>query len=178
MDEQSPKTRFSNFFVTINTNFRPRNSAEATQVGHELFAAFRTMLTPVGFRYITVIMNKDHTFDNNILEFDVPYWATELGKDPRGARVHLHAFIKVTHTSFIRLSPNRIKHWVRPPSEHDKNPEMAAVGAELRKERSAESLALADDPRIKCLKLDIKHVPATEEMIQRYIKKGVHVNSE
>lgn len=88
-DAAEEKVHYSWFLVTINTNYRPKTRADAVAVGQELFNAFRTLLTPEGFQAIIVVKKKGDTYDK-VDHIEVPDWATELGKDPRGKRVHLH----------------------------------------------------------------------------------------
>lgn len=140
------KLHYSRFLVTVNTNYRPVDMADAREVGDKLLAAFRTMLTEEGFRKIIRIIARNGDF-SDIVKIQVPDWAVELGKDPRGQRVHLHAYIKIEHYTIIQLSPKEIKDWIK---------------------------SRIEDDRVKCLKIDIQFVKANEELVKRYIGKHQH----
>lgn len=101
--EEEEKVYFSDYFVTISTNIRPRNEEDE----HELKATLDDIMEEV--------------FENNILDMIVDANDTtksvdpelikqvsysgmsETGSNSRGKRTHWHGYIKIQHFTKLRL---------------------------------------------------------------------------
>ena len=144
-DGKPLRQHYSNFLVTINTNYRPRTDAEANEIAHVLWQVADE------FFQLEPILDAC-TFPSGggvqlIDKVSVADWSIELGTDKRGQRVHSHALIKLVHHTVLRLSVPVIKAFF-----------------------SERLMAL--DGRIHGVYCNVRWIPATEEMTLAYIRKG------
>lgn len=119
----SNKIRHSDFLVTINTNFRPKDRVEMDEVQSALERAVEDMSTPSGLREVVRVLEPNVTLTAaNVKNVDVEY-AGEVGESAKGGRVHSHTIIKVTHTTKIQMDPKKISSFVMASIEspHVKN---------------------------------------------------------
>lgn len=146
------KKKFSNFLVTINSNYRPRDDTDARATAEELKSAAEKFFTlePI-LECVSVRGPPGVSVADNIVRVEVVTWSIELGGNTRGQRLHVHAMLKFVHTTWLQLKPEAIKAW-------------------WVKE-------LEDDVRIKNIYVNIRWVPATEELLKAYIEKQQSVGA-
>lgn len=145
----SAQTHYSNFFLTINTNYRPPTKVQAvvySKILYELMPRFFTK--PVLAKCIRAQPG------TKISSVQVVDWGVELGTHPQGQRLHTHAFIKFVHNGSMQLDIPSIQRellalW---PSEFESDQFRAF-------------------PAPKSIAVHVKWIPAREEMLARYIHK-------
>jgi hypothetical protein len=144
---QKDRDHYSNFLLTVNTNYRPRDDTEAEVIATKLHVASNEFLQlePImsAVKFVGAAAKTGTPAD--ILRVEVTSAAIELGTDTRGQRVHLHAFIKFKHRTMMQLDGKVIQAWF--------------------------NHALEDDKRIKNCYVNVRWVPASDEMVQAYIAK-------
>ncbi len=136
---------YSNFFVTFNTNLRPRTPAEATFLGHVLYVTLQRLFQEDVMQ--DCIKTKPGT---EVLSVHIGPWAVELG--PEQQRVHAHAAMKFVHNGWLQLDPkvlqsSFIKLW----------PKYAGPSVPV--------------PALNTVYVNVKWGAATAEMIARYLSK-------
>lgn len=136
---------YSNFIITINTNVRPVDDADAQSFGE--------LVRQVGDRFFTLdnilaaMKFKESGSTKEISRVEVSSWSVELGTNTRGQRVHIHAYVKVEHTCWMQFDQEAIQRWF--------NNEFASY------------------QRVKNVFVNIRWVPATDELVKAYVSKGV-----
>jgi hypothetical protein len=100
-------SKFSNFLVTINPNYRPNTDIEALGMRDRLREAVTPLFTHEGYKQIIQFPRGGGSYETSISNIDSSF-SLELGKDNRGSRNHAHAVIKVVHNSYIKLDPRKI----------------------------------------------------------------------
>jgi len=135
---------FSNLLLTLNTNWRPKTKEEARQQAQWLYAALRLFLTP---RFLAPCVKLRG--NTRIKALKISQWGVELGTQAKGQRIHAHSFLKFTHSGSMQLDPIKIKEQLT-LAWREANP-----GVEPPKN----------------FYVNVKWVPATDEMLRRYIAK-------
>lgn len=147
------RRHYSNFLLTVNTNYRPRDQTDAETVATELEVAANRFLQlqPIleCLERAATQRNVTRPLEDDIIRVEVLTATIELGTNARGQRVHLHAYIKVVHRTVLTMNARAVQDWFRE--------------------------ALSDDPRIKNIYVNVRWVPATEEMTRDYIEKNHRV---
>ena len=111
--EGAVRKKFSTFFVTINTNYRPKTTAESLSMGASLRRVVNEMLnTTEGLRAVLWDNWPDGTAGFDSIEEASTRFSIELGKDPRGRRVHTHAQVDMTHNTKVQFDKTKIKEFV------------------------------------------------------------------
>lgn len=143
------RRHYSNWLITVNTNYRPKDDTDAEAVATELEVAANRFLQ---LGPIIECLERAHSqahvttpLEHDIIRIEVPTASIELGTNTRGQRVHLHAYIKVVHRTNLQLNQKDIQQFFRE--------------------------ALVDDPRIKNVYVNVRWVPATDEITRDYIEK-------
>lgn len=139
------KTKYSNYLLTINTNIRPVSDEHAQALAaklRELGQKFFTLNTILDM----VDVYGQGTSHDDISRVEVVSWSIELGTNTRGQRMHLHAFLKFQHSTVIKINPGSVKEWW---FDH-----------------------LKDDTPCKNVYVNIRWLPATDEMARAYVEKG------
>lgn len=106
--------KHSAFFITISTNVQPTSQEQADELSSALNEAGHALFSNEGLEQVVDFVDeyKGDVFDEStIMGIDTKF-ATELGKDARGKRVHLHALVKIDHISKIRLDRDMIQAFV------------------------------------------------------------------
>ncbi len=100
------KNKYSNFLLTINTNYKPEFQSDLAEVAEQLETALYGLFTHENLRKIVSFpRGGDYSQLHDInVEF-----SREVGKHAQGGRVHAHAIIKIQHNSYIRLDPKAIQ---------------------------------------------------------------------
>ncbi|MBU0706665.1 hypothetical protein KJ807_05635 [Patescibacteria group bacterium] len=95
-EQTSAKTNFSSFMITGSTNFKPTTTEEAQEAGEILNLALSKVF--VQERLPEFIKDREGApWDGkHIFEVSVVY-AAELGKKPKGMRIHFHADVEIEH---------------------------------------------------------------------------------
>lgn len=144
-----PRRHYSNFLLTVNTNYRPRDDTDAATVATELDVAANRFLQlgPILECLERTATQRSVTrpIEEDIIKVEVPTASIELGTNTRGQRIHLHAYIKIVHKTVLTMNAKAVQAWFRE--------------------------ALADDQRIKNVYVNVRWIPATDEMTRDYIEK-------
>lgn len=134
--------------MTLNTNYRPSDTAEAIQIGQELQAIGRRFFTLDEIERVLEFRYGDPSrLIRYIDKIEIPRWSIELGTTSKGQRVHLHALIKITHHTYVQLNSRATQEFFN------------------------QAFAEIPDPRIKNTYANFRWLPATEEMALSYIGK-------
>jgi len=95
----------SNFLITVNTNYVPKNAADGQEVsdrlaeiGNDLFLVSENIETIFAFRP----PYEHDTFRGNVRETMLETGRTEIG--PKNGMVHLHVHLRVVHNSKVHLN--------------------------------------------------------------------------
>ena len=100
---------YSAFFITINTNYKPKLPSEANEIGKKLQSFMHHLNTieifPKLIKYISP--NENDGYDK-IHEVDSSF-KVEMGNDARGSSIHAHWYLKITHSSTIHISREAIE---------------------------------------------------------------------
>lgn len=109
-EKTAPKEKRSFFLVTANTNYRPDDTADAEEVAEELNNAAQKVIgdsDSVGnFMEILIL---DHSWSSEFIKKIRVKTSVEIGHRPRGRRMHLHALIKVLHSTKLHVNINKLK---------------------------------------------------------------------
>lgn len=100
------KKRYSQFFLTVNTNYRPKNDAESQEVGYELRDAMRGLRTEANLEKI--FRTDSGSVQSKVSEMDIES-VIEIGQHPKGQRIHGHATFDTTHTGDLKMNFGEIK---------------------------------------------------------------------
>lgn len=111
MSDDNNKLHQSNFLVTINTNVKPMSPEHEEELSQDLFNAFESALDMEVFEDFITFRRANEGMDR-VEQIEIPDWATEVGEDPQGSRVHLHALIKIRHRTKIHLNREAIKSYI------------------------------------------------------------------
>jgi hypothetical protein len=101
--------RYTDIFVTVNTNKKPHSEAEESALYDELQHLIEdVMFTDYEIKKILPMDNP-----NAIYEVIMSNLALETGQKPRGGRVHAHFILNIVHgTNFVLKRANRqFKEW-------------------------------------------------------------------
>lgn len=101
--------RYTDIFVTVNTNRKPYSRAEESSLYDELEGIVRDkLMTEEGLRAGLPMADP-----NKIMEVTMPMLSLETGKKPRGGRVHAHFILNIVHsTNFIlKVANAHMKKW-------------------------------------------------------------------
>lgn len=129
----------SNFLLTINTNVRPDDNADSRQLADKLADAIKTLFTKEN------VDSALKYLDGDLMDIKTVYvkFATEIGKNKKGGRIHTHAKIEIDHNAKIQLNS-------------------AGIQAFIAKEM--------DDPRVQHPYVNIKYF-RNKNNIDKYIEK-------
>lgn len=95
----------SNFFVTMNTNIHPQSEIEARELSQQLGKGLKRMFKDhEAWKMIIKFLIPGHSYTDEYVQLIKTKYSVERGSDPRGGRIHAHAWIHVRHTSKIHLS--------------------------------------------------------------------------
>lgn len=107
-ENQGRKQHYSNFLLTVNSNFRPSSREEALEMRDRLRTGMKALCTEQGMRSSIKFLNGGNYYDNILEPIDVEF-AAELGEDPKGSRIHVHALMKLVHNDKVQLNREAIK---------------------------------------------------------------------
>jgi hypothetical protein len=108
--QKDPKQRYSHYAITISSNVRPRDDLHAAEIEHVLKQKTEeTFGTDEGLREVIVFNTAvpGHFYDDRYIQSVDLQYATEIGTDPRGGRVHIHIDVLIHHRSNITLGQSR-----------------------------------------------------------------------
>lgn len=142
---------YSNFVLTVNTNYRPRDDADGQRVADQLYRVADVFLTPDGILSTLKFMVASGSA-RDISAIHVGDWAVEVGTHRMGQRVHLHAFVKIQHSTMLQFDVPTLKMFFQD--------RMCVEGAEYYT-RGVKSIAA-----------HAQWVRASEELISEYVLKG------
>ncbi len=102
------KKQFSDFFITINTNYRPKTNEESFSMGAKLRTVVQKLFQdPEALRSVL-----DERTDFDRIENVDSNFSIEIGRDPRGRRVHTHIQATITHTTKVFFDKAAVKAFV------------------------------------------------------------------
>lgn len=92
-------SRYTDIFVTVNTNRKPKSEAEENMIYDHLEGLINdVMMTEQGLKEILPMANPEA-----IHEVTMPNLSLETGKKPRGGRVHAHFILNIVHGTLFQL---------------------------------------------------------------------------
>lgn len=98
------KDRNSNFMITLSTNYRPGDDAEAKALVDRLGdATDRIFRSPDSLERIIKFNIPTHHFDDRYIQDINVTHGPEVGKNRKGGRVHNHIILKIKHRSNITI---------------------------------------------------------------------------
>jgi hypothetical protein len=106
--------RYSNFFLTISTNYRPKDPSDFQRVANALSNCLEEMLDQDNLGYFVKFLfpYSHHEWnEENIIEV-TSHTNIEEGHHKNGKRVGSHSLIQITHRSKIHLDTHEIKKYV------------------------------------------------------------------
>lgn len=112
IDEKENPIKYSAWFITVNSNQKPKDIADARRMSMILKEAFIRMVSDDGNRIIKVLVPGHRPEPPFVRNIDLKI-AGEVGHDPRGGRVHIHAFLEIQHQSKLRLNYKAINEILR-----------------------------------------------------------------
>lgn len=105
--------RHSGFFITINTNYRPKAAGDASSCAETLRAGLREMYSNDGLaRIVDFLPPYDsgvHHWDPDTILKVTGEFVVERGTTRKGGRIHSHATLHIDHQSKIRLNIAEMK---------------------------------------------------------------------
>jgi hypothetical protein len=99
------KPNYSNYIITINTNYRPKYQNDLSDIADKLTSALNNLFTHNHLPHV-IAFPKGGNY-SMIEDIDVEF-GEEVGAHAKGGRLHAHAVVKIKHHTFIKLKPNEI----------------------------------------------------------------------
>ena len=101
-------SRRSKFLLTISTNFKPKTTAQSTTIASGLRNSLRQLLLRENIpNLISCLEGSCSDIESIDAEFNV-----ELGKDPRGKRIHSHVILDVVHNCKVKLDLDFVRDFI------------------------------------------------------------------
>eukprot|EP01132_Coremiostelium_polycephalum_P009341 gene9341-11457_t len=103
------KKKYSCFHLTINTQYQPKTDGEASEVGEKLASAMDLLFNNESYskNLFKIIQPREDGLDR-INDVKIEY-SIEIGKNPKGGRVHSHSIIDTEHNTKINLDVDYIR---------------------------------------------------------------------
>lgn len=98
--------RTSSFFITVNTNYRPRSDAEANRLGQELTNGIRAAFANPVQRRAMVMRPGGGAID---YDADIRSWEVDYSPEiaPHTGYLHAHILVEIEHTAPTGIHLNR-----------------------------------------------------------------------
>jgi hypothetical protein len=109
--EENPE-RHSGYLITISTNVRPKNDREAEEVSDCLRDTLEELLEAEGLREVIDFRKRGHKFTSDFVDDVNSEFVIEIGRMPRGRRVHAHVLIMIKHRSNLRLDYTKLRNFI------------------------------------------------------------------
>lgn len=109
--EENPE-RNSGYLITVSTNIRPKNDAEAEEVSECLRETLEELLEAEGLREVIDFRKRGHRFTSDFVDDVNSEFVIEIGRMPRGRRVHAHVLLLIKHRSNLRLNYNKLRAFI------------------------------------------------------------------
>lgn len=133
-------TKQSNFLITISTNFKPKSTGQSVAIADKLRGALAQVFSQ---EQLPDCLEFSAGGVRDIKKVEISY-NVELGHDPKGARIHSHATVEISHNAHLRMNLAHLRAIV-PALIHDERvksvylnvktlPSNMAARAYLRKE--------------------------------------------
>jgi hypothetical protein len=110
-DPNYVRIRYSNFFFTFNTNWRPASQEEVIAEAHAHRAACMDVFSNNfdGNRLLRWVQDRagaivDPTGTVADVKKIITGFQLELGDHPKGRRFHVHGIIRIAHTKMLKLN--------------------------------------------------------------------------
>lgn len=115
LEPRRKQNKHSGFFITINTNFNPKQAEEnGYDCAERLRKAVKAMLTEEErLKRIVKFLIPDTWSNETIKKIDSQF-VVERGRHAKGSRIHSHAVLHIEHTSKIQLDIPKIKEEILP----------------------------------------------------------------
>jgi hypothetical protein len=114
MDDNAPsrstRTHYSNFLVTINTNYRPQYQDDLADVAQNLENAMYQLFTHENLK--KVLSFKYGGDYSQVEDIDVEF-GREVGTHSKGGRLHSHSIVRIKHYTHLRLIPGEISRIIK-----------------------------------------------------------------
>lgn len=150
-ERKKSQDKHSGFFITINTNYRPKAEGDAEEVAERLRKVVGAMLDNAGLERVVEFMVPGHTFSGStILNVDGEF-IIERGRHPKGGRIHSHASLHIKHRSKIRLNIPAMKEFLME--------------------------GFSDYPAVKSVYVNIKAI-GSDRLIKDYLRKEIDSRQE
>jgi hypothetical protein len=104
-------TKYSSFHVTVSSNQKPGTNEES----HALAGQMRQLVGELyndedNLRGLIEFLDGNN-YDSGLIDKIDTTFSVELGRDPRGGRIHSHAIMHIVHHSKIRLNVDFIRQY-------------------------------------------------------------------
>lgn len=116
--EATEGVHFSDWFITYNSNLSAVGLPSGTVARYHFLMteALRCTIQPKNYREIFQIYQKAAPgveLEARMIRRVKIEMAPEVGSHPQGSRIHLHALLKVEHTTYLRLNTERMREILR-----------------------------------------------------------------
>jgi hypothetical protein len=110
------QNKHSGFFITINTNFNPKQNEEhASECAEKLRKAVKAMLTEEErLKRIVKFLIPGDTWSTDTIKKVSSQFVIERGRHSKGSRIHSHAALHIEHRSKIRLDIPQMQKEILP----------------------------------------------------------------
>lgn len=139
------KTFFSIWHVIISSNVKTKDLETAYDISQDLKQSFIHTFRDKSQEVFDVKRPGDQ-FDSHTVEKIKLRYAPEIGEDPKGGRVHLHALVEVEHHTILQVNRKKANELIRE--------------------------SLRENPWIVNPWVDIKWVPASYKNMEHYLGKN------
>lgn len=144
--------KHSGFLITVNTQIKPTSSEEARALADVLEESMKEAFDEDNIQDIVEFIDEasTHGWSTKYIESVHGEFTVELGKDPKGSRIHAHATIHIDHYSKIRINQATLREFL------------------------TDYLSDHSDLPIKKIHLNIRHI-SEDSNLQRYLRKGPYI---
>lgn len=149
-ERQKSQDKHSGFFITINTNYRPKGEADAEEVAERLRKVVGRMLDNEGLARVIEFMIPGHTFSGKTIQNVEGEFIVERGRHAKGGRIHAHATLHIKHRSKLRMSIPGMKEFLME--------------------------GFSDYPAVKSVYINIKAI-GSDRLIKDYLRKEIAARS-
>lgn len=104
-------TRYSSFHVTVSSNKKPSTNEESYALADNMREQVGSLFNEEENLRGLITFLDGSTYDDGKIQKIETTFSIELGRDPRGGRIHSHAVIHIIHHSKIRLNQAFIRQY-------------------------------------------------------------------
>jgi hypothetical protein len=107
--EKARKPHFSNWHLVVNSNKVPRGTDDANRIAQIMKDAIADTFRNHILEVFYVRPPATEELNRETIEKIKIQQAAEVGHDPRGGRVHVHALIKVVHFTLLQINRKNLR---------------------------------------------------------------------